>query len=74
MENGGKKLPFATQLGYTKEQVDAIQRLKGANNDFDRLGVRPGASKYVQLQHILKIVQKERIACGTNHNTQYLKC
>ena len=45
IENGGKKLPFALQLGYTKEQADAIQRLKSANSDHDRLGLRPGASK-----------------------------
>ncbi|KAK3780203.1 hypothetical protein RRG08_010597 [Elysia crispata] len=44
-ENGGKREPIATQLGYTKEQIDAIQRLKNAKNDYERLGLGPGASK-----------------------------
>ena len=45
VDNGGKRLPVITQLGYTKEQADAIQKLKRANNDYDRLGVPPGAGK-----------------------------
>ena len=47
IENGGKLQPSTLQLGYTKEQVDAIQRLKNAKNDWERLGLYPGASKYV---------------------------
>ena len=49
IENGGKLPPCTMQLGYTKEQVDAIQRLKNAKNDWERLGLYPGASKYVSL-------------------------
>ncbi|XP_055871557.1 dnaJ homolog subfamily C member 27-like [Biomphalaria glabrata] len=44
-ENGGKREPIAIQLGYTKEQIEAIQRLKNAKNDYERLGLYPGASK-----------------------------
>lgn len=44
-ENGGKKAPLQTQLGYSKDQVDAIQKLKSAKSDYERLGVYPGASK-----------------------------
>ncbi|KAI8776456.1 dnaJ subfamily C member 27, partial [Biomphalaria glabrata] len=43
-ENGGKREPIAIQLGYTKEQIEAIQRLKNAKNDYERLGLYPGAS------------------------------
>lgn len=45
VENGGKKAPLQTQLGYSKDQVDAIQKLKSAKNDYERLGVHPGATK-----------------------------
>lgn len=45
IENGGKKQPFQTQLGYTKEQIDIIQRLKSSKNDYERLGLMPGATK-----------------------------
>ncbi|KAL5014924.1 hypothetical protein ScPMuIL_009194 [Solemya velum] len=41
----GRRVPMQTQLGYTKDQIDAIQRLKNAKTDYDRLGVLPGASK-----------------------------
>jgi len=47
VENGGKRVPIVTQLGYTREQIDAIQRLKNAKSDFERLGLRDGASKLV---------------------------
>lgn len=45
LENGGKRQPVTVQLGYTKEQAEAIQRLKNSKDNFDRLGLRPGASK-----------------------------
>ncbi|XP_063407952.1 dnaJ homolog subfamily C member 27-like [Mytilus trossulus] len=45
VENGGKKAPFMTQLGYSKDQVEAIQKLKAARSDYERLGVNIGASK-----------------------------
>lgn len=44
-ENGGKREPITTQLGYTKEQVEAIQKLKNARSDHERLGLLPGANK-----------------------------
>ncbi len=45
VENGGRLQPSTLNLGYSKEQVDAIQRLKNARSDYERLGVQPGASK-----------------------------
>ncbi|KAJ8322064.1 hypothetical protein KUTeg_000535 [Tegillarca granosa] len=44
-ENGGKKVPLQTQLGYSKDQIDAIQKLKSAKNDYERLGLQQGANK-----------------------------
>ncbi|CAG5134922.1 unnamed protein product [Candidula unifasciata] len=44
-DNGGRREPITTQLGYSKEQIEAIQRLKNARNDYERLGLMPGASK-----------------------------
>ena len=44
-ENGGKKIPFQTTLGYTKDQIEVIQRLKSAKGDYERLGLVVGASK-----------------------------
>jgi len=32
-EIGGKRVPIVTQRGYTREQFDAIQRLKNAKSD-----------------------------------------
>lgn len=45
LHNGGKRLPSTTQLGYTKEQVDAIQQLRNAKDNAGRLGVASSASK-----------------------------
>lgn len=44
-DNGGRREPIGTQLGYTKEQIEAIQRLRNAKSDYERLGLTPGASK-----------------------------
>ncbi|XP_072041878.1 dnaJ homolog subfamily C member 27-like [Amphiura filiformis] len=44
-ENGGKAQRISTTLGYTKEQVSVIQRLKNCQDNYDRLGIKPGASK-----------------------------
>lgn len=45
VENGGKlKLP-STQLGYSKEQAEAIYQLKNAKDNYERLGLIPGATK-----------------------------
>ncbi len=46
VENGGRKQPVTTQLGYTKEQVDAIQRLKSAKDNYERLGLSHTTNKY----------------------------
>ncbi|KAK6167912.1 hypothetical protein SNE40_021837 [Patella caerulea] len=45
VENGGKKIPVVTQLGYSKDQIEAIQRLKNSKSDYERLGLSVGASK-----------------------------
>lgn len=47
IENGGKpvQLNAATTVGYTKEQAEAIQRLKTAKDNYERLGLTAGASK-----------------------------
>ncbi|XP_041360854.1 dnaJ homolog subfamily C member 27-like [Gigantopelta aegis] len=45
VDNGGRRLPAQTQLGYTKEQIDAIHKLKNSKSDFERLGLDAGASK-----------------------------
>ena len=47
IENGGRRRPMTTQLGYTKEQVDAIHRLKNATQNHEKLGLSYSASKYV---------------------------
>ncbi|XP_077990113.1 dnaJ homolog subfamily C member 27-like [Glandiceps talaboti] len=44
-ENGGKAERITTTLGYTKEQVEAVQRLKSSRDNYERLGLQPGASK-----------------------------
>ncbi|XP_070534552.1 dnaJ homolog subfamily C member 27-like [Ptychodera flava] len=44
-ENGGKAERIATTLGYTKEQVEAVQRLRNSKDNYERLGLLPGASK-----------------------------
>lgn len=44
-ENGGKVERINTTLGYTKEQIDAIQRLKSGTDDWKRLGLLPGSNK-----------------------------
>ncbi|CAH1772837.1 unnamed protein product [Owenia fusiformis] len=45
VENGGKVQPIATQLGYTKEQAEAVQRLKTAKDNYERLGLSMGCTK-----------------------------
>lgn len=45
IENGGKPLSAFTNLGYNKEQIEAIQRLKASKDNYERLGLRPGCSK-----------------------------
>lgn len=47
VENGGKpvQLKAPTTVGYTKEQAEAIQRLKIAKDNYERLGLPTGASR-----------------------------
>ena len=45
LENGGKPVQVTTTLGYTKEQAEAIQRLMSAKDNYDRLGLQPGATR-----------------------------
>ncbi|KAM7428392.1 DnaJ subfamily C member 27 [Porites harrisoni] len=47
IENGGKpaQLNASTNVGYTKEQAEAIQRLKTAKDNYERLGLPAGASR-----------------------------
>ena len=47
MENGGKPVGISapTTVGYTKEQAEAIQRLKTAKDNYARLGLTAGASR-----------------------------
>ena len=44
-ENGGKAERIATTLGYTKDQVEAIQRLKNSRDNYERLGLTRTATK-----------------------------
>ena len=44
-ENGGRRLPVTTQLGYTREQADAIQRLKNAKDNHEQVDIIAHASK-----------------------------
>jgi len=45
IENGGRRLPLTSELGYTREQAEAIQRLKNAKDDYQRLGLPYDASR-----------------------------
>ena len=45
IENGGKAPRVTTTVGYTKEQAEAIQRLVNAKDNYERLGLRYGASR-----------------------------
>ncbi|XP_068706699.1 dnaJ homolog subfamily C member 27-like isoform X1 [Montipora foliosa] len=47
MENGGRPVGISapTTVGYTKEQAEAIQRLKTAKDNYARLGLTAGASR-----------------------------
>lgn len=45
VRNGGRRAPITTQLGYTKEQVDTIQRLKQGKTDYEKMGLYYGANK-----------------------------
>jgi DnaJ family protein C protein 27 len=44
-ENGGKPVPITTNIGFNKEQIEAIQRLKNSKDNYERLGLKPGCTK-----------------------------
>ena len=46
VDNGGRRLPVTAELGYTREQAEAIQKLKHAKDDYQRLGLHYDASRY----------------------------
>ena len=46
VENGGKAARVTTTVGYSKEQAEAIQRLVNAKDNYERLGLHYGASRY----------------------------
>ena len=46
VENGGQRPQLTTSLGYTREQADAIQKLKHAKDDYQRLGLPYSATRY----------------------------
>ena len=47
IENGGRRPAVITQLGYTREQAEAIQRLNHAKDDYQRLGLPYNATRCV---------------------------
>ena len=71
-ENGGRRLPAVTQLGYTKEQAEAIRQLKSAKDNYERLGVPPGASKFVATERSrVQLVQvQSRCLCLQRRDQQ----
>ncbi|XP_016161141.1 PREDICTED: dnaJ homolog subfamily C member 27 [Ficedula albicollis] len=44
-ENGGKRPPGGAGAGFTREQADAIRRIRASKDSWDTLGVKPGASR-----------------------------
>lgn len=44
-ENGGKRPVSAVSVSFTKEQADAIRRIRNSKDSWDMLGVKPGATR-----------------------------
>ncbi|NXH46122.1 DJC27 protein, partial [Dicaeum eximium] len=44
-ENGGKRPPGSSGAGFTREQADAIRRIRSSKDSWDMLGLKPGASR-----------------------------
>lgn len=44
-ENGGCRNPVQTKLGFTKEQADAIVKIKNGRDNYEKLGVHHSATK-----------------------------
>lgn len=55
IESGGKAARVTTTVGYTKEQAEAIKRLVNGKDDYERLGLRYGASRLELLTSVIVI-------------------
>ncbi|XP_059693286.1 dnaJ homolog subfamily C member 27 isoform X5 [Haemorhous mexicanus] len=44
-ESGGKRPPAGAGLSFTREQADAIRRIRASKDSWDMLGLKPGASR-----------------------------
>jgi len=44
-DNGGKPIVSQPNMGLSKEQLDAIQRLKNSKDNYERLGLKIGCTK-----------------------------
>ncbi|NWT07323.1 DJC27 protein, partial [Mionectes macconnelli] len=44
-EGGGKRPPCGAGLAFTREQADAIRRIRGSKDSWDMLGLKPGATR-----------------------------
>ncbi|XP_066031128.1 dnaJ homolog subfamily C member 27 isoform X2 [Chamaea fasciata] len=44
-ENGGKRPPGSAGISFTREQADAIRRIRNSKDSWDMLGLKPGASR-----------------------------
>uniref|UniRef100_A0A8B9QQN2 DnaJ heat shock protein family (Hsp40) member C27 n=1 Tax=Anas platyrhynchos TaxID=8839 RepID=A0A8B9QQN2_ANAPL len=44
-DNGGKRPPSSVGVSFTKEQADAIRRIRNSKDSWDMLGVKPGATR-----------------------------
>uniref|UniRef100_A0A8C3X9H8 DnaJ heat shock protein family (Hsp40) member C27 n=1 Tax=Cyanoderma ruficeps TaxID=181631 RepID=A0A8C3X9H8_9PASS len=44
-ENGGKRPAGNSGISFTREQADAIRRIRNSKDSWDALGVKPGASR-----------------------------
>lgn len=44
-DNGGKRPITSTSNSFTKEQVDAIRKIRNSKDSWDMLGVKPGATR-----------------------------
>ncbi|XP_072782341.1 dnaJ homolog subfamily C member 27 isoform X1 [Taeniopygia guttata] len=44
-ENGGKRPAGGSGVGFTREQADAIRRIRASKDSWDVLGLKPGASR-----------------------------
>lgn len=48
-ESGGKKAPVNTNVGFTREQADAILRIKNGRDNYEKLGVHHTATRWVKV-------------------------